>query len=515
MTFAKKLCDVFIDAGTISGICKVRKHATQSNQSTNRSKKYNSNVHKPWFDDECRKSRISYMKMKNKLKKRKSVEDIEKHKVESRRYKKLMKSKSKLYHKELIKKIRSLKNSSPKEYWNIINKSTESKQIISNISTQTFMEHFKKLGIAHQPMVGQGGEFDPRLINHSVNDNLNVHFTTDEIVKLVNKLKNNKACGIDFIRNEFLKYCPKEIISMITELFNLVLDSGLIPSDWCIGIIMPLYKNKGSIHDPDNYRGITLLSCIGKLFTSAINARLTNYLDNIGAIGDEQAGFREGHSTMDHAFTLHSIIDIYLQKRKRVYCAFVDYRKAFDLFNRSYLWQKLIAHGINGNIVNVIYNLYSGAKSCVRSNKKMSDYFPCNIGVRQGDNLSPLLFAIYLNDFEYFVSRRYNGLDSLANDIRDNLSDDDVEVFIRLYVLLYADDTIIMAESAEELQDALNDVYDYCHLWDLIVNTSKTKIVIFSKGRVRKYPEFKFGDSVLEVCDNYTYLGVIFNFNGN
>ena len=88
--------------------------------------------------------------------------------------------------------------------------------------------------------------------------------------------------------------------------------------------------------------------------------------------------------------------------------------------------------------------------------------FACNIGVREGKNLSPLLFAIYLNDFEYFVSRQYKGLNYLSTEICTHLSDDDIEVFLRLYVLLYADDTIVLAESAEELQSALSAVPQYC-----------------------------------------------------
>ena len=87
--------------------------------------------------------------------------------------------------------------------------------------------------------------------------------------------------------------------------------------------------------------------------------------------------------------------------------------------------------------MSVIFNLYHHAKSCVRANGKMSDYFTCNGGVRQGENLSPLLFAIYLNDFESYVSRHYKGLDTLSDDITCHLSDPDIEVFLRLHVLLY------------------------------------------------------------------------------
>ena len=129
-------------------------------------------------------------------------------------------------------------------------------------------------------------------------------------------MKCGKACGIDQVRNEFIKNCPDDIITIIVKLFNIVLKTGIIPDDWCIGVIFPLYKNKGSPTDPDNFRGITLLSCIGKLFTAVLNFRLTKYLDAAGEIGDEQAGFREGYSTMDHIFTLYAIINIYISSGK-------------------------------------------------------------------------------------------------------------------------------------------------------------------------------------------------------
>ena len=134
---------------------------------------------------------------------------------------------------------------------------------------------------------------------------------------------------------------------------------------------------------------------------------------------EEQAGFRKGYSTQDHIFVLHSIIALYLRNKKRVYCAFIDYKKAFDMVDRASLWAKLISSEINGKVVKVICNMYNRAKSCIKNGQERSHYFNCNIGVRQGENLSPLLFAIYLNDFEYFISRHYNRLGQLAAEIRE------------------------------------------------------------------------------------------------
>ena len=117
---------------------------------------------------------------------------------------------------------------------------------------------------------------------------------------------------------------------MIVKFFNIILESGIVPNDWTIGIIKPLYKNKGDINDVNNYRGITLLSCLGKLFTSILNSRLYTYLTDENILGNEQAGFRSQHSTLDHIFALHILSKFYIDQKKPLFCAFVDYSKAFD-----------------------------------------------------------------------------------------------------------------------------------------------------------------------------------------
>ena len=165
-----------------------------------------------------------------------------------------------------------------------------------------------------------GGIFNPEDLTNGTNEELNKEFTFGEIKKLIKKLKNGKSSGLDNVINEFLKNSPDFLIEAIVNLYNLVLNSGIVPTDWCAGVILPLFKNKGSINNVDNYRGITLLSVIGKLFTSAINNRLNQYLESTSARGEEQVGFREGYCTFHHIFVLHSLIDFYLQKgsQKRV-----------------------------------------------------------------------------------------------------------------------------------------------------------------------------------------------------
>ena len=232
------------------------------------------------------------------------------------------------------------------------------------------------------------------------------------------------------------------------------------------------------------------------------------YLESENLLGNEQAGFRPAHSTLDHIYSLNFLINYYLQKRKKVFCAFVDYSKAFDLVNRSFLWNKLVATQINGKVIKIIKNIYNHAKSMVCYNGELSSPFYCQAGLRQGENLSSVLFAIFLNDFRSFIAEKYTGLVHIGNELLAEL-----DTFLYIFCLLYADDTLLLAETADELQDALNALYAYCKKWGLKVNLDKTKVVVFSRGKVRKYKCFYYGNDIIDVIYDYLYLGVIFNFN--
>ena len=116
----------------------------------------------------------------------------------------------------------------------------------------------------------------------------------------------SRKCGNNKIYNEYIKNTQDCLLNLYTGLFNKVLDTGVIPTQWACGNIIPIYKNKGARTEPQNYRPITLLSCLGKLFTAVINNRRHNYADSVQLILENQAGFRRGLSTLDHIFfTLH------------------------------------------------------------------------------------------------------------------------------------------------------------------------------------------------------------------
>ena len=254
--------------------------------------------------------------------------------------------------------------------------------------------------------------------------------------------------------------------------------------------------------------GITLLSCLGKLFTTILNNRLCEFSNVNHMIKENQAAFRKGYGTLDHIFLLKSLIEMYFAKRKRLYCAFVDYEKAFPSVWRTGLWLKLIECGVDGKFFRVVYNMYKDVKSCVFKENSYSDFFMCNNGVRQGENLSPLLFAIFVNDLESYMWS--NGVQAME------MSEPDLDCYIKLSVIMYADDTVLVSDSPKGLQDALDSLLSYTKRWKLKINEGKTKVMIFCKRMTKTVSglNFNLGNTVLEKVKTYKYLGILFTPNG-
>ena len=267
-----------------------------------------------------------------------------------------------------------------------------------------------------------------------------------------------------------------------------------------------LWKQNGGQCDWAS-RGISILSCFGKFFTSIINYRLTNFINNNNILSENQAGFRPGYFTVDHIFTIKNVIDVFLSKKKKIFCAFIDFKKAFDTVWRSGLWSKLLTCGVTGNLLNVIKSIYNNIKSRIVANGAKSNYFSCYTGVRQGENLSPLLFSSFINDMEsFFVDTGLNVL-HLDDNVYDNL--------IKMLLMLYADDTAIFSNDAQGLQKGLDCLHLYCNIWKWSVNVKKTKIVLFGKSKWKGKQIFKYDGNIITVEDSFKYLGVILNYNGS
>ena len=260
-----------------------------------------------------------------------------------------------------------------------------------------------------------------------------------------------------------------------------------------------MYK-KGDDSIAGNYRGITLISCLAKLFTSILNKRLSDWSSKYHINTDAQFGFRPGMSTVDAIFSLNCLVENMLNNGKRLYVAMVDMKKIFDSINRNMLWYKLYKLGISGKMLRILRNMYSKVRSKIKHCDKYSDFIDVVIGLKQGDITSPLFYALFIEDLEMYLQGNPNRLT-----VQD----------VTLMLLMYADDMAIVGESPEDLQKSLDLLYEYCTKWGIEVNTEKTKIIVFKKGgRLRRSEQWSYNGVPLETVQNFNYLGVVFNGSG-
>ena len=241
---------------------------------------------------------------------------------------------------------------------------------------------------------------------------------------------------------------------------------------------------------------------MSKLFTTILNNRIETFCVNNDRISDAQFGFKKGHSTVDAMFILLSIVQKHLIEKQRLYVCFVDLKRCFDSINRNALWYKLYKTGIQGRLLRVIRDMYSKVKSCVKQCNSYSEYFEYAVGLRQGEVISPILVSLFMEDLELF----------LQNDANSGMLIDEIV----LIVLLFADDMAVIGRSIEELQTSLDLLHTYCNTWGLEVNTEKTKIVVFrNRGQIRNNEIWTYNGNIIDVVEEFNYLGAIFNYNGS
>ena len=228
-----------------------------------------------------------------------------------------------------------------------------------------------------------------------------------------------------------IKCSTHVLLQGFIKLFNLILEAGNFPSQWCEGLITPIFKSDDRLNC-NNYRGICITSCLGKFFCLILNERLHTFTKENDTLHPSQIGFLPNHRTADHILTLKSLIDKYVNQTTngKIYACFVDFRKAFDSVWHDGMLLKLLRNKIGGKFYNLIKNLYSNSQCAVKQSQHRTPFFPYSRGVRQGCILSPLLFNIYLND-----------LPQLFN----NLASDPLMLpnTTKLNCLLYADDRML------------------------------------------------------------------------
>ncbi len=436
------------------------------------------------------------------------------------RFDKLLKQRKRNYQRGTLIEIERLNTSDPREFWKmlkklgptrkdsipwevydengqvqrekdyVLNKWKNEFSSLLNDNTGIYDDRFKAEMLSNKSHL-ERGMLDPLYVSDV---DLNKPITADEVRKAVTRTKNGKAMGTDNIPNEVLK--NDLVIGALHAFFQLCFDSGKVPEMWTQSVINPIPKNRtNDPRVPLNYRGISLLSCIYKVYSSILNDRLVSHLNKNKILHDEQNGFRGGRSCVDHIFTLTSMIKNKIQTKQEIYACYVDFRKAFDLLDRDLMLFRFLEYGVDGKFYHVIKGIYHRAQCAVRINGFMTDWFSSSQGTKQGDNLSPNCFSLYLNPLLSELKASGLGV-RVENDI--------------ISVLAYADDLVFVAESHQDLQSLIDILKTWCYKWRLSVNIDKTKIMHF---RPANSPQtdfvFKYGDLPLECVSEYKYLGIL------
>ena len=227
-----------------------------------------------------------------------------------------------------------------------------------------------------------------------------------------------------------------------------------------------------------------------KLYCSILNHRLGRWSEDNGKIVDEQNGFRKKRSTVDHLFSFTTLLETRRKRKLSTYCAFIDFKKAYDCINRNILWDRLSRIGVSGKLFGAVKSLYSSVSACVRVNNFTTEWFSVNHGVRQGH----CLFNLFIYDLALQIKTLGKG----------------VYIYNQLIsIMLYVDGVVLIAENSADLQLRIHTLYEWCSLNCMSVNSRKKQCCIFStQFRKRSVFDFTCGTDKIETVDRYSYLGI-------
>ena len=365
-----------------------------------------------------------------------------------------------------------------------------------------YFEELLNVSDDREPVVAEHGIERGRTIEveeHSI--------SRGEIAVALHSLKNNKAPGIDQIGNEMLKKGGDSMLEWLERLFNACWREMIVPKEWQMACVVPLYKGKGDKMECKNYRGISLLSVVGKLYGRVIINRVKAQTDM--QIGDEQGGFREGRGCVDQVFAIKQVCEKYLGKRnKEVHMAFMDLEKAYDRVDRNALWKVLGMYGIRGKLMGGIQAFYKDSKACVRVDREEGRWFSVQTGLRQGCVMSPWLFNIFMDGVTKEVRARTHG------EGVELWNKEDRQKWGELSVLLFADDTVLLADSKLKLQRLVDEFAIVCDRRKLRINVEKSKVMKCTREREGGKLDIVLNGKLVEEVNNFKYLGVVISADG-
>ena len=380
----------------------------------------------------------------------------------------------------------------------IINeKETSDKNIISNGFCKYFSSVAQSLKSKAFPLINCVWKYTKKCENRSSTFFQFRQVSVQEVNRHLKNLKRNKAVGLDNLPPGYLKDTANVIAGPLTHVINLSLNSGIIPNDFKMGRVMPIFKS-GSVSNIDNYRPISILPILSKILEKCVHDQVMLYLESNHLLSIQQFGFRKNRSTELAATCFVDDVRKGMDRGELTGAVYIDLSKAFDTISHASILAKLPSFGIDGTPREWFTSYLFGRSQCVMLDGVLSTPQPIYCGVPQGSILGPLLFLLHFND-------------SSSN-------------LIHCKIVKYADDTVMYVshKSIEVIERLLNDDFTKFCSWlednELVINLKKGKTEFMIFGTSIRLS--RLNDPPLNLCNrgvfinqthSYKYLGISIN----
>ena len=358
--------------------------------------------------------------------------------------------------------------------------------------TNMWKDHFKNLLNSSKDI--RNKEYVLNNINSVGNANCDnfKRYTVDDVKESFKYIKNGKACGLDGITGEHLKYASGKLHVLLALVFNAMIIHGHVPRQMMDTFIVPLVKDKkGNLSAKDNYRPLAITCVLSKM----LEILILNRYKLLFTTTDNQFGFKTKLSTEMCIYALKQITEYYTHAGSPMYICFLDASKAFDKVNHWTLFKKLIDRKLPILIVRILYVWYSKQYFYVRWNGYVSEPFNVSNGVRQGSILSPFFYNLYTDEISVNLNRLRDGC--VLNDCQVNH-------------LFYADDAVLLAPSPSAMQKLLAICDKFASEHELVYNVKKSVLMCVKPRWLKNLsiPAMYLDGKQLKIVHEQKYLGV-------